>query len=77
MKGEKELFVIPEGKFFGAISYLLSTPRIATAVALEDVELVAISSENINRLMNEYPELVMRMLREMAERMHETNKLID
>jgi hypothetical protein len=77
MKGEKELFVIPEGKFFGAMSYLRSTPRIVTAVALDDVELVAISSENISKLMNEYPEFVMKMLREMAERLHETNTLID
>jgi len=77
MKGEKEVFVIPEGKFFGAMSYLLSTPRIATAVALDDVELVAISSENIDKLMNEYPELDMKMLRQMAERLHEANKLID
>jgi membrane protein len=77
MKGEKELFVIPEGKFFGAMSYLRSTPRIVTAVALDDVELVAISSENISKLMNEYPDFVMKMLREMAERLHETNTLID
>jgi CRP-like cAMP-binding protein len=59
------------------MSYLLSTPRIATAVALDDVELVAISSENIDKLMNEYPELDMKMLRQMAERLHEANKLID
>jgi len=74
--GGKELAVIPEGKFFGEISYLLSAPRVATAMALDDVELVAISNENINKLMNEYPEFVIEMLREMAGRLRETNKLI-
>ena len=74
--GGKELAVIPEGKFFGEMSYLLSAPRVATAMALDDVELVAISNENINKLMNEYPEFVLEMLREMAERLRKTNELI-
>jgi YihY family inner membrane protein len=77
VKGEQEIAEIPEGKYFGEISYLLSTPRAATAVALDDVELVAINSENIENLMNTYPEFVLGMLREMAERLRETNKLID
>jgi len=77
MKGENELAVIPEGKYFGEMSYLLSAPRVVTAVALDAVELVAISHENINRLMTEYPEFVIEMLREMAGRLRETNRLID
>jgi YihY family inner membrane protein len=72
--GGKEHAVIPEGNFFGEMSYLLSTPRVATARALDDVELVAISNGNINKLMNEYPEFVIAMLREMAGRLRETNK---
>ncbi len=75
--GGKEIAVIPEGKYFGEMSYLLSAPRIATAVALDDLELVAVSSENINKLMNEYPEFVIGMLREMAARLREMNNLID
>ncbi len=77
MKGDKELAVITEGKCFGEMSYFLSAPRVATAVALDEVELVAISNENINRLMSEYPEFIIEMVREMAERLRETNKLID
>jgi len=77
VKGEKEIAVIPEGKYFGEMSYLLLAPRVVTAVALDDVELVAISHENINRLMNEYPEFVIEMLQEMAVRLREMNKLID
>lgn len=75
-KGEKELGVIAAGKFIGGMSFLLSSPRLATAVALEDVEVVTISNENINKLMIEYPEFVVEMLREMAERLRETNSLI-
>jgi membrane protein len=75
--GGKEHAVIPTGKFFGEMAYLLSAPRVANAVALDDVELVAVSKENINKLMNEYPDFVLEMLREMAERLRETNKLIE
>jgi membrane protein len=73
----EELGVITEGKCFGEMSFLLSTPRVVMAIALEDVELVEISNENINNLMNEYPEFVVEMLRDLAERVRETNKLID
>jgi CRP/FNR family transcriptional regulator len=69
--------VVTEGKCFGEMSFLLSTPRVVMAIALEDVELVEISNENINNLMNEYPEFVVEMLRDLAERVRETNKLID
>jgi len=73
----EELGVVAEGKCFGEMSFLLSAPRVVMAVALEDVELVEISNENINNLMNEYPEFVVEMLRDLAERVRETNKLID
>ncbi len=77
LKGEKEIAVIAPGKWFGGLSFLLSSPRVARAVALEDVELATINNENINKLMNEYPEFIVEMLREMAERLRETNKAID
>jgi CRP-like cAMP-binding protein len=59
------------------MSFLLASSRAARAVALDDVELVTISNENINNLMNEYPEFVLEILREMAERFRESNKVID
>jgi membrane protein len=77
MKGEKEIAVITTGRCFGGMSFFLSTSRVARAVALEDVELVTINNENINNLMNEFPEFVVEILREMAERLRETNRVID
>jgi len=74
---EKDLGTISEGECFGGLSFLLASKRVATATALDDVELVIINKENINNLMNEYPEFVVEMLREMALRLRETNKLIE
>jgi len=76
-KGEQEVAVITSGKCFGGMSFLLSSPRVAMAVALDDVELVIITRENVNSLMNEYPEFILELLREMAERLKETNKSLD
>ncbi len=76
-KGGRDIAVITEGKCFGGMSFLLSSPRMAQAVALEDVELVAIDNGNIDKLMNEYPAYVIEILREMAERLRDTNRVTD
>jgi membrane protein len=76
-KGDEDIVVIAEGKCFGEMSFLLSLPRVVTATALDDVEAVAISYENINNLMNEYPAFVVEMLRDMATRVREASMLID
>ncbi len=65
------------GKCFGEMSFLLAAPRLSTAVAVQDVELVSIDNENVAQLMNEYPEFVVGVLREMALRLREAGMLID
>jgi len=62
-KNNKVIAEIVTGKCFGAMSYLLAAPRVATAIALDDVELVTINSENINNLMNEFPGFFVEMLK--------------
>ena len=76
-KGNEEISVIPEGRCFGEMSFLLSSPRIVTAMALDDVDLVAISNETLSTLMNDDPQFVVEMLRDMAKRLREANTLID
>jgi membrane protein len=76
-KNDRVIGTVPRGKCFGAISFLLSIPRVASAVALEDTELVAISDENIFKLMNEYPEFMIEILREIALRLKEANKVVE
>jgi len=76
-KGERELVKVGAGQYFGVVSFLLATPRIAAAVALEDAELIMITRQNITDLMNESPEFILTMLRETALRLRETNKLFE
>ena len=76
-KNDKVIAEILAGRCFGEMSFLLAAPRVATAIALDDVELVTINGENISNLMNDFPGFVVEMLKEMAVRLRETNKLID
>lgn len=68
---------ISQGKCFGEISFLLASTRLSTAIATDDVELVSVNNENVALLLNEYPEFVVDMLREMALRLRGAGKLID
>lgn len=75
-KDDREIAVIPAGKHFGEMSFLLAEPRAAAAVAGEDCELIVIDSRNIELLMREFPGYIRDMLTEMARRLKETNALL-
>lgn len=75
-KNGKDVAIIRERNYFGEMSFLLSEPRSASAVALTDVDLLVINNKTIINLVQEYPELVFWMLKEMAGRLRETTKQI-
>jgi membrane protein len=71
-KGGSEIARIPTGGYVGAVSFMLDAPRLAGAVAAEDVELAVITRENLGDLMRESPDLVLSMLRDSASRLRAT-----
>ncbi len=76
-KGGRVIATVAAGQYFGVVSFLLATPRIAAAVAQDDVELVMITRQNLTNLMSESPEFILAMLKETAVRLRETNKLFE
>jgi YihY family inner membrane protein len=76
-KGERELVQVHAGQYFGVVSFLLGTPRIAEAVAMNDVELILITRQNLADLMHESPEVILAVLKETALRLRETNRLFE
>lgn len=77
MRGGQELKVARPGDYFGEMSMLLEATRSAGAEALEtDTEVIAVSAANFDLLLRENPELVRRMLKEMAERLRATNERV-
>lgn len=74
-RGGQELKLVQAGDYFGEMSMLLDAPRSAGAEAAEsDTRLIAVSAANFDLLLREHPELVRRMLKEMAERLRVTNE---
>ena len=76
-KGERELSTVGPGQYFGGVSFLLEVPRIAEAVVTDDAELVIITRENIAHLMHESPDIIITIMKEIAGRLREANKLIE
>ena len=74
----KEFLAVREGGYFGEMSMLLSAPRTATATVVEaDTKLVVISQDNFDMILRENPEIVRRILKEMALRLKATNERIE
>jgi len=75
-KEDTEILIIEPGHYFGIMGLLLDEPRLTSAIALEDTEVVIINSENMQTLTKESPELIWKMLKDLAKRFREVDKLI-
>ncbi|MDR0494696.1 MAG: cyclic nucleotide-binding domain-containing protein [Treponema sp.] len=62
------LAVLKKGDIFGEMSMLEDKPRAATAEIYEDTTLMAVNRSNFTNLINEQPEMVIRLTTLMAER---------
>ncbi len=71
------LRVMKTGEYFGEMAMLLRMPRSATAIVSDpDTRVLAISATNLQEVLNQNPQIVMALLREMAERLRLTDELI-
>ncbi len=60
------LVVLPPGHFFGELSILENRKHVATAVALEDTELLLIPKEDFEKLMEEDCALALNIVKRIA-----------
>jgi CRP-like cAMP-binding protein len=79
---EVVLAVLNKGDIFGEMAMLEDKPRAATAEIYEDSKLLSVNRSNFASLLNEHPEIVIRLTTLMAERIwllyrQLTNTLID
>jgi len=65
---EVVLAVLNKGDIFGEMAMLEDKPRAATAEIYEDSTLLAVNRANFTNLINEQPEMVVRMTTLMSER---------
>jgi CRP/FNR family transcriptional regulator, cyclic AMP receptor protein len=62
------------GDIFGELAMFDDEPRSATVETLEETELVAILGGDMRRLMREHPEIPVRLIAGLAERLRATNE---
>ncbi|MCB0309175.1 MAG: cyclic nucleotide-binding domain-containing protein [Bdellovibrionales bacterium] len=67
------LAVLEKGDFFGEMSLLEHVPRSATAKCQEDAELLEITGEHFNKLLESNIEIGIRMIRKYIHRLRDTN----
>jgi membrane protein len=72
--GAEKLRVMEPGEHFGEMAMLLDAPRTATAQAgPEGARLASIERSNFDVILRENPRIVLELLKEMADRLKETN----
>lgn len=72
--GEDRLLrVLEAGDFFGEMAILDDQPRGASARAQTDVSLLVIDATTFNQMLREYPEIAVRMLRNLCQRLRDAS----
>jgi CRP/FNR family cyclic AMP-dependent transcriptional regulator len=61
---------------FGEMALIDGEPRSATAIAISDVELVAVSEKQFLFLVSQTPYFALKVMRVLAQRLRVTNKTI-
>lgn len=76
--GEKRFQrTLEKGDFFGEMSLLEGLPRTATAVTLEDSEIITINGALFDQMIKSNIEIAVRMLRKLSTRLRETTQQLD
>jgi CRP/FNR family cyclic AMP-dependent transcriptional regulator len=64
------------GEIFGELAMFDGEVRSATVEAIDDVQAVAILAGDLKRLLNEHPQIAVKLLGALAEKLRETNARI-
>ena len=72
--GNRTLSELSANYLFGEMALIDSEPRSATALAVTDVELVAVSETQFLFLVGQTPYFALKMMRVLAQRLRATNR---
>lgn len=70
------LSIMSEGDFFGEMSLLDGHTRSANVTAIDDSELLVIRREEFLRMLHEYPQIAINLLKELAQRIRKGDEHI-
>ena len=72
--GNRTLTELSDNDVFGEMALIDNEPRSATALAVTDVELVAVSEKQFLFLVSQTPFFALKVMRVLAQRLRATNK---
>jgi CRP-like cAMP-binding protein len=72
--GNRTITELSPDSVFGEMALIDDEPRSATAVAITDVELVAVSEKQFLFLVSQTPYFALKVMRVLAQRLRATNK---
>ncbi|GMT49791.1 MAG: hypothetical protein IEMM0008_1330 [bacterium] len=75
-KLERELVILEHGDFFGEMSLLNKEPRAATAVALEESEVLEIDRAIFENMVKTNGNFALKIISKLCERVNNTDKII-
>ena len=73
---ENLLAILGPGQMFGELSLFDPGPRSATATAVTDVELKALSHDALGPVLVDYPDVARALLHQLANRLRRTNEIV-
>lgn len=74
---EHILGLLHDGDFFGEVSLIDGEPRSATAIAQDKVNIVMISRDDFVRLLRENPEMSLKIMVTLCDRLRKTDKHVE
>ncbi len=74
---EKTLADLPAGEFFGEMSIINEKPRTASAVVLEDAQLLVLDPRTFEAMIKANTEIAVRMIKKLAGRLDVANTQIE
>lgn len=74
---KKTLAYLEQGEFFGEMALLDLQPRSASSVAIEPSELVVIKKKDFQRLIFNYPEISLQIMRTLSKRLRQADSEIE
>ncbi len=74
---ELTLAIFGPGDFFGEMATLMNISRSANAEVLEDAQLLVIEHQTFEAVVAKQPEIMMRIMRGLAERLLDANRVME
>ena len=72
--GDQVVATVGANDIVGEIAILCDVPRTATLVAVADMDVLTISKENFLKLLKEFPEMALEVMRVLAQRLEKTTR---